>query len=58
MGLRMVAHLTLERGWTVTGELQRWQFRLDVILACLRIGTSALDGDAILLQDYPVEMQT
>jgi hypothetical protein len=33
-------------GWTVTGELQGWQFRLDVIPAGLRISASASGGDA------------
>jgi hypothetical protein len=31
-------------GWTVTGELQGWQFRLDVIPAGLRISASAPGG--------------
>ena len=30
-------------GWIVTGELQGWQFRVDVIPAGLRISASALD---------------
>ena len=32
-------------GWTVTGELQGWQVRLDVIPAGLRISASAPGGD-------------
>ena len=32
-------------GWTVTGELQGWQFRIDVIPAGLRISASAQGGD-------------
>ncbi|WP_277751920.1 hypothetical protein [Dankookia rubra] len=32
-------------GWFVTGELQGWQFRLDVIPAGLRISASAPGGD-------------
>jgi hypothetical protein len=31
-------------GWTVTSELQGWQFRLDVIPAALRVSASA-SGD-------------
>jgi hypothetical protein len=31
-------------GWVVTGELQGWQFRLDVIPAGLRITASAPGG--------------
>jgi hypothetical protein len=31
-------------GWLVTGELQGWQFRLDVIPAGLRISASAPGG--------------
>jgi hypothetical protein len=31
-------------GWTVTGELQGWQFRIDVIPAGLRISASAPGG--------------
>ena len=37
---------TTPGGWTVTGELQGWQFRLDVTAAGLRISASAPgDGD-------------
>ena len=36
---------TAPDGWTVTGELQGWQFRLDVIPAGLRISASAPGGD-------------
>jgi hypothetical protein len=32
-------------GWVVTGELQGWQFRLDVIPAGLRISVSRLAAD-------------
>jgi hypothetical protein len=32
-------------GWTVTGELQGWQFRLDVIPAGFRISASVSGGD-------------
>jgi hypothetical protein len=35
---------TAPGGWTVTGELQGWQFRLDVIPAGLRISASAPGG--------------
>jgi len=35
---------TAPSGWTVSGELQGWQFRIDVILAGLRISASALGG--------------
>jgi hypothetical protein len=28
-------------GWTVTGELQGWQFRIEVIVGGLRISASA-----------------
>jgi hypothetical protein len=31
-------------GWTVTGELQGWQFRLEVMPAGLRINASAPGG--------------
>jgi hypothetical protein len=31
-------------GWTVTGELQGWQFWLDVIPAGLRVSASAPGG--------------
>jgi hypothetical protein len=31
-------------GWIVTGELQVWQFRIDVIPAGLRISASAPGG--------------
>jgi hypothetical protein len=30
-------------GWIVTGELQGWQFRLDVIPAGLRVSASTPD---------------
>ena len=32
-------------GWTVTSELQGWQFRLDVIPAGRRVSASASGGD-------------
>jgi hypothetical protein len=32
-------------GWTVTGELVGWQFRVEVIPAGLRISASAAGGD-------------
>jgi hypothetical protein len=32
-------------GWTVSGELQGWQFRLDVIAGGLRVSASAPGGD-------------
>jgi hypothetical protein len=31
-------------GWTVTGELQGWQFRLDIITGGLQITASAPGG--------------
>jgi hypothetical protein len=31
-------------GWIVTGELQGWQFRIDVIPAGLRVSASAPGG--------------
>jgi hypothetical protein len=35
---------TAPSGWIVTGELQGWQFRIDVIPAGLRISASAPGG--------------
>jgi hypothetical protein len=35
---------TAPGGWIVTGELQGWQFRLDVTASGLRINTSAPGG--------------
>ena len=35
---------TAPNGWIVTGELQGWQLRLDVICGGLRISASALGG--------------
>ena len=35
---------TAPGGWAVTGELQGWQFRVDVIPAGLRISASAPGG--------------
>jgi hypothetical protein len=35
---------TAPGGWIVTGELQGWQFRIDLIPAGLRISASAPDG--------------
>jgi hypothetical protein len=35
---------TAPGGWVVTGELQGWQFRLDVIPAGLQISASAPSG--------------
>jgi hypothetical protein len=32
-------------GWTVTGELQGWQYRIDITAAGLRISASASGGD-------------
>jgi hypothetical protein len=32
-------------GWTVTGDLQGWQFRLEVLAAGLQISASAPGGD-------------
>jgi hypothetical protein len=32
-------------GWTVTGELQGWQFQVDVVGTGLRITASAAGGD-------------
>ena len=37
---------TAPGGWTVTGELQGWHFRVDVIPASLRISASAPGGGA------------
>jgi hypothetical protein len=31
-------------GWTVTGELEGWQFRVDVVTSGLRISASAPGG--------------
>ena len=31
-------------GWTVTGELQGWQFRIEVVAVGLRISASAPGG--------------
>ena len=36
---------TAPGGWIVTGELQGWQFRVDVAAAGLRISASAPAGD-------------
>ena len=35
---------TAPGGWTVTGELQGWQFRLDVVAAGLRVSASVPGG--------------
>ena len=35
---------TAPSGWIVTGELQGWQFRLDVIAGSLQISASAPGG--------------
>jgi hypothetical protein len=39
-------------GWTVTGELQGWQFRIDVIPAGLRISASTPTTAARLLEQH------
>ena len=31
-------------GWTVTGELQGWQFRVDVVAGGLRVSANAPGG--------------
>jgi hypothetical protein len=50
---------TAPGGWTVTGELQGWQFRLDVISAGLRISASAPGrGDDDLHPAHHVDMST
>jgi hypothetical protein len=44
-------------GWTVSGELQGWQFRIDVIPAGLQISASVPGGDpAVWVITRPVQM--
>jgi hypothetical protein len=44
---------TAPGGWIVTGELQGWQFRLDVIPAGLRVSASAPGGRVAVTSSPP-----